>query len=110
MNFSFTKKSNFSFKAFSANATLAGLRKASSYIMWTLFVVVILGLGYIWYSATYAYSWTEEQKNEYRTTYAGDTSFREERFNQAVALLKERIRLHQNFPSVIKDIFTDTRF
>lgn len=63
-------------------------------------------LGYVWYSAVYAYDWTEEQKNQYRREYAGETTFREERFNHTVEALQERARLHQTLPQVTKDIFT----
>lgn len=87
-----------------------GLRRTSPYIMWSLFLGVILWLAYVWYSSVYAYNWTDDQKNQYRNTYAGETSFREERFTQTLAVLKERIQLHQTLPVVIKDIFTDTRF
>lgn len=78
--------------------------------MWFLFLATISWLGYLWYYSVNAYSWTEDQKKEYRSTYAGQTSFREERFTQIIELLKERIRLHQNQPSVTKDIFTGSSF
>ena len=97
-----------SFKKPSGKKILSVLRRASSYTMWFLFVAVISWLGYLWYYSVHAYNWTEQQKTEYRSTYAGQTSFREERFNQTVELLKERIQLHQTLPTVTKNIFTGT--
>jgi hypothetical protein len=83
-------------------------RRASKYVLLLLLLGIAAALGYFWYVSVYAYDWTEEQKNQYRGEYAGETSFREERFNRTIEVLKERISLHQTAPVVKKDIFFGT--
>ncbi len=73
-----------------------------------IFIGVSGWLGYFWYMSVYAYDWPEDQKNQYRNQYAGETSFREERFNATIGVLQERIKLHQGLPTVDKDIFFGT--
>jgi hypothetical protein len=103
MNLPFIK--DFSFRKFSGKKILQTFRRMSKYILLALLLGVSVWLGYFWYLSVYAYDWTEEQKNQYRSEYAGETSFREERFNRTVDVLKERIQLHQTLPAVKKDIF-----
>lgn len=106
MKFTFSKTPTLNLKSFSVASILHGLRRVSKYLIWCILLGTIIWLGYLWYSAVYAYDWTEEQKNQYRNEYAGETSFREERFHHTVEVLRERIRLHQTLPTVGKDIFT----
>lgn len=106
MNFPALKNLKFSSTGFSGINVLMILRRISTYVTVLLLFGMIGWLGYTWYRAVYAYEWTEAQKSEYRNKYAGETSFREERFTRTVETLKERIRLHQNPPSGGKDIFT----
>lgn len=105
MKFSFSKNSNFTLKVFSGKRLLRTFRHVSKYIIGLLFILIALWLGYVWYASVYAYEWTEDQKNQYRSEYAGETSFRQEKFTRTVDILKERIRIHQTPPTVEKDIF-----
>lgn len=105
MKFTLSKKPIFTFKKPSRMMVLNSLRRFCKYGIWFLFLGVVIWLGYIWYVSVYAYNWTEEQKTQYRNEYAGETSFREDRFNHTINVLKERIRLHQTLPVVNKDIF-----
>ena len=89
---------------------LCFFRRVSRYILWIIFLGTVSWIGYLWYSSLYNFEWTEEQKNSYRSEYAGETSFRAERFTSTVNILKERIRLHQAAPLVQKDIFTGGGF
>ncbi len=81
------------------------MRRLSTYAIWLLFLGVLSWLGYIWYASVSVYQWTEEQKSQYRNEYAGQTSFREDRFSHTVSVLQERIRLHGTRPTVVKNIF-----
>lgn len=86
------------------------LRRVTRYLLWILFLGTACGVGYLWYASLYQYQWTDEQKKQFRTEYAGQTTFRTERFDHTVEVLQERIRLHQNLPTVKKDVFTGKLF
>ena len=108
MNLSFSQKTKLSFKKVNGQRVFIFLRTVSRSLVLLLFLGVLVWMGYVWYVSLYAYDWTEEQKSQYRSQYAGETSFREDRFNWTVDILKERIRLHGENPAVTKDIFTNT--
>lgn len=108
MDIPFVHKSNFSLKRVSGQRVFVVLRTASRSLVALLFFGVLGWMGYVWYVSLYAYDWTEEQKTQYRSQYAGETSFREDRFDRTIGILKERIRLHGEAPVVIRDIFTNT--
>lgn len=99
---------NMNFRKLCGKNILQFFHRVSKYILLLLWLIVAGALGYFWYVSVYAYDWTEEQKNQYRGEYAGETSFREDRFNRTVEVLKQRIDLHQTLPAVKKDIFFGT--
>ena len=99
------KKFRLSISSLSSIQILQVLRKISRTILWILFLGTICSLAYLWYESLYRYQWSEEQKKQYRSEYAGQTTFRAERFDHTVDVLRERIRLHEGTPRVKKDIF-----
>lgn len=99
---------NVNFRKLCAKKILQFFRGASAYLLLLILLGIAGALGYFWYVSVYDYDWTEDQKNQYRGEYAGETSFREERFHHTVEVLKQRIDLHQTLPAVKKDIFFGT--
>lgn len=105
MNLALPKKLHFSLKNFSGTGILQLSRRVSRIFLWILFLGAVGWLGYFWYTSIHDYEWNESQKTQYESEYAGETSFRAERFNNTAGVLEERARLHQTLPAVKRDIF-----
>jgi hypothetical protein len=102
IGFSKNKKMNLHF---STKGMLHGLKRISRFIVFFTFLLTFVFMGLFWYRYLYAFDWTEEQKQGYRNEYAGETTFREEKFDQTIELLKKRDELYQTAPQVSRDVF-----
>jgi hypothetical protein len=89
----------------SGTAVLRGFKKLSGLLVILSFLLSFIFMLIFWYRYLYAFDWTEEQKQGYRSEYAGETTFREEKFDQTIELLKKRENAHQGGPTVSKDVF-----
>jgi hypothetical protein len=92
----------------SKTAVLRSVKRFSSFLVTFSFLLAFIFMLLFWYRYLYAFDWTEEQKQGYRSEYAGETTFREEKFNQTIELLKKREDAHQGVPEVSRDVFFST--
>lgn len=65
--------------------------------------------GYSWYRNLYQYQWSDQQKTEFLEKNFTETAFQEKNFQDVVARLKERSRIHEQDLILERDIFGSKR-
>ncbi len=90
---------------FSKKSLLKVFKEISRFLLPIVFLGCVLFAVSFWYSYIYSFDWTEEQKQVYRSEYAGETTFREEKFDAIIDLLKKKDNLHQTLPETPRDPF-----
>ncbi len=70
------------------------------------FLAVLCLGGFFWHKNLYRYQWTEDQKKTYIEQHFKETQFKERAFEESVANLNERARLHETNPVLSRNIFS----
>lgn len=70
-----------------------------------LFIIAIIGGGYIWYASLYKSQWSGEKKQQYIDLQKKEVGFKEEDFIKVVEKIKNRKANYEKDPELVKEIF-----